>query len=354
MTRRSLRPISKRVLDVVFVVLALIGACQLYAAPHVFADPLEPRSITVSDNQAASAGVTYKVDVAIAAATTGSIAIQFCGNSPLVGTTCTPPSGFDATAANLTIQSGATGFTISPSSTANDIILTRPPANSGAVSASYTFTNITNPTSEGSLFGRISTYSSSDATGLPNEEAGLAMVITGGLGLNAEVPPYLTFCLGGSITGFDCTTATDPFSDLGDLTSLAARAAQTQLVVATNAANGYTMWAAGTTMTSGNNTIAPMGVLGPSQPGTPQFGMNLRANSAPVVGADAVGPGVGAPTANFNQPNFFFFHSGDALASSTNSDDFRKYTASYIVNIPSSQPGGVYSTTLTYVCLANF
>jgi len=42
------------------------------------------------------------------------------------------------------------------------------------------------------------------------------------------------------------------------------------------------------------------------------------------------------------------------VASSVTSDDMRLYTMSYIANIPVGQAPGQYSTTITYVCLANF
>jgi hypothetical protein len=171
--------------------------------------------------------------------------------------------------------------------------------------------------------------------------------------VNAEVPQFLLFCVGESITGFDCNTATEAFTDLGVLTSTVTSAAQSQLVVATNADNGYSLWAIGGTMTSGNNTIAAM-AGGPSTTGIAQFGLNFVANTAPVSGQSPTGPGSGAPTAPYSTPNQFRFVSGDILATSSLPDNYRKYTASYIVNIPSNQAGGVYSTTLTYITLANF
>jgi hypothetical protein len=125
------------------------------------------------------------------------------------------------------------------------------------------------------------------------------------------------------------------------------------MVIASNAGGGYSMWVAGTSMTSGANVITAM-TGGTAQKGTSQFGLNLIANTNPAVGQNPVGPGAGGVAAGYSQPDHFRFNSGDTLASVTLPDDLRKYTVSYIVNIPSNQPGGVYSTTLTYVCLANF
>ncbi|HEV7454957.1 MAG TPA: hypothetical protein VGO07_06895 [Candidatus Saccharimonadales bacterium] len=181
----------------------------------------------------------------------------------------------------------------------------------------------------------------------------MALYIHPSVDITAEVPPYLTFCLGENISGVDCSTATEPFSDMGNFSPNLTSAAQHQVVIATNAPDGYSMWATGTSMTSGGNVLVPM-TGGTSVKGTSQFGINLRANTIPVIGQNSAGPGVAAVTPNYAQPNHFRFNSGDMLATAPVPDDYRKYTISYVVNIPAGQPGGVYSATLTYVCLANF
>src|SRR5262249_35859155 len=152
------------------------------------------------------------------AATIGSIRVQFCSNTALVDDpTCTPPFGFDALNASLGSQAGVTGFTLSTSSTNNELVLTRPPAAQTPATGTYTFTHITNPSAAWSYYARVFTYSSSDGSGPYIDAGGLAFAIDPSLALSAEVPPYLTFCVGESISGFDCSTATEAFSDLGDL-----------------------------------------------------------------------------------------------------------------------------------------
>lgn len=349
----GVRNLATNLVRVIAIASLLVGAGPF--AARVDAAQLLIRSMRISDNQAGRTNVVYNTSFFLPqAGTLGSIQIEFCSNSPLEGDSCTAPAGFDASGAAITSQSGQTGFTVSSGSTANDLILTRPPAANGIGMVNYVLSGIANPSSGGPLFARISTYASSNATGGNTHFGGLALAILGLLSISGEVPPFLIFCVGESITGYDCTTATEPFSDLGDLSPAVTKAAQHQMVVATNANNGYSMWASGNTMTSGNNVINPMTTLGPSIKGTSQFGMNLRANTDPVVGQDPQGPGVGSLTANFNQPNQFYFHSGEAIATTPTSDAYRKYTVSYIVNVPNGQPGGVYSTTLVYTTLANF
>ena len=126
------------------------------------------------------------------------------------------------------------------------------------------------------------------------------------------------------------------------------------MLVATNAAQGYTIYMGGTTLISGNNIISELVGNDVSRPGVGQFGINLRANSSPSVGSEPAGPGNGVPTTNYGQTNRFRFVSGESLATYPAPDDIRQYTVSYIVNVPATQPSGVYVSTLTYVCLANF
>jgi hypothetical protein len=354
----DLRHAAKPVLGKLFLCI-IVAALLLAASPpflgHLRAAELTPRTMLMSSSLSGDGNVTYELLTEVATdGPVGSMAIEFCDNSPLEEVACNAPAGFDATNVVLANQSGITGFVISTSSTANVIILSRPPAFVAAgTQTDHAFRNIINPANDGPLFIRILTYPSSDASGPATDSGGMAHMINPGVSINAEVPPFIIFCVGESIGGLDCNTATEAFSDVGDLSSLTTGAAQHQALIATNAGNGYSMWVMGTSMTSGNNVLPAMSG-GPSQKGVPQFGINLRANSNPQIGQNPTGPGNAGVTPGYNQPNNFRFQSGDALATALAPDDYRKYTISYIVNVAPNQPGGVYSTTLTYVALGNF
>ncbi len=336
------------------VAALIIVAGPLKAVP-VGADQMTPRSLTLSSNIAGDQNVSYRAQFTIATSSLiGSIDILLCSDTPLLDQPCTPPVGLNTSSAQLTSALGQTGFSLSTTTPPNELLLTRAPLIAFAgQTVSYDFSKIANPTNPGPLFARFLTYASSDASGTPVDAGGLALYIANSLDVNAEVPPFLLFCLGENITAFDCSTATEPFSDMSDLSSSTTAAAQHQVLIATNAGNGYSMWVTGTSMQSGNDVITPMSG-GTSQKGTSQFGINLRANTAPHIGSDATGPGVANPVAAYNQPDHFRFQSGDTIAGAAAPSDFRKFTISYIVNVPAGQPGGVYSTTLTYICLANF
>jgi hypothetical protein len=286
--------------------------------------------------------------------TIGSIKLQLCSNSPLEGEICVAPSGTDVTAASLTNQSGEIGFSISPLTDANTLILTRTAIVSTATTVTYSFDNIHNPSAPGTYYGRLETFPTQDASGPNNDFGGLAFDIDNALQVSATVPPYLLFCSGITITGFDCDTASGNYVNLGNFSSTSASAAQTQILIATNGGGGYNVWANGNTLTSGNNIINAIGTGDVSRPGVSQFGINLVANTTPAVGEDPQGTGLATVVPGYDIPNFYKFVPNDVIVTRNDSDEYKKFTISYVVNVSAGQPVGIYVTTLTYVCLANF
>jgi hypothetical protein len=284
----------------------------------------------------------------------GSIDIQFCANDPLIGDPCTVPGGFDAGATVLASQTGPTGFSISGASTVNDIILTRPTSFAPASAASYEFTGITNPSAPGSYYVRVQTFPNSLAIGTASDYGGIAIAFLNQVAISAEVPPFLMFCTGLTIPGFNCANAAGDFIDFGELSSGRASSGSSKMLVATNAGSGYNITVDGPTMASGVNVINGLTTNDVSRPGIGQFGFNLRANTTPPDGSNPTGPGTGNPTAPYNQPNFYRLNSGDVIVTNAGPEDLREFTSSYIVNVPASQAPGIYVTTLTYIALATF
>jgi len=315
---------------------------------------LGSHAITMSDNTAGAHNVTYDVSFTIATpGTLGSVEIQFCDNSPLIDDPCDAPVGFDASGASVTAESGVTDFTIDGSSTANNIILTRTPTAVGAVAINVTFSGVINPANYGSYFAKIITHSSADASGGYTDNGGIAFTISPSLMVSSEVPPYLVFCAGVTIPAFDCNSTEGDFIDLGDFTPTETRSAQSQFMAATNGGGGYSIYSGGTTLTSGNNTINTMNGE-TAKLGVSQFGLNLAVNTSPAGGSGPTGAGTGVVAPAYNQPNHFKFIDGDRVAFATTAQEYKRYTATYVVNVAKDQAPGVYSTTLSYVCLANF
>jgi hypothetical protein len=193
-----------------------------------------------------------------------------------------------------------------------------------------------------------------DGTGPFVQAGGVALTTSRPVDLATEVPPYLTFCAGVQIAGLNCATANNFFINFGEFSTTQPRFGSSQMLAATNAPSGYTIRINGTTLTSGNNVIPALGSPQLSSPGTSQFGANLRQNTNPGVGANPVGPGVANPTADYNIPNRFKFIPNEVVVRSLTPSDTRKFTVSYIANVNEDQAPGVYSTTVTFISLANF
>lgn len=313
------------------------------------------RSLTIDHSQP---GVTATYTVAFefnSQVPVGSIDMLFCID-PIPYMPCDPPAGLDVSNATLSSQSGETGFGISQQ-TSNHIVLSRiSPSTVGSTRSTYVFTGVTNPTYMAHSFSiRLSDYASTDASGPYIDVGSVVTMITNDIFLETQVPPILTFCLAQKVSA-DCSFSEGGnFSDLGNLSPDETLYAQSQMGIGTNASSGFAVAAYGTSMAAGTHVIDPLPVQTPSKKGTNQFGINLVANTDPLVGADPDGPFLNAVTMNdYAEPNKFKYVSGDRLAFAPNVSLVRRFTTSYIVNVSPNLHPGVYATTITYICTGLF
>lgn len=144
--------------------------------------------------------------------------------------------------------------------------------------------------------------------------------------------------------------------DLGTLSDSVTGSDSNEMVIDTNATNGFTITISGATLTSGANTIDAIGAAASaSTSGTEQFGINLVANATPAIGADPSGTApIGSAAGQYGTADQFAFNSGDTIASAAVAVNSTTFTVSYIVNISSTTESGTYATTLTYSATANF
>lgn len=343
--------IRTRILSIIMASLIMV-ASLLSLVDRTSALTLASRSVLISNSR--PSGITsHQFDFVVASmASVGSIEFEYCENDPFVGAPCSVPPGLSLAGVSLSAQSGETGFSIY-SSTANRVILTRPSILAIPSAVSYTFDNAVNPVENNKVvYVRISTFSSIDATGPRTDSGAVAFSTASGIAVDGFVPPYLTLCVGVTVD-LNCQNSSGSQLDFGEFSSKQTKALTSQFSAATNDPGGYSMFVAGPTMTSGSNIIPALAVLSPSQTGKSQFGMNLRANLSPPIGADSNGVGTAVPTAGFASSNFYSFNN-QIVASSPISTEFNRFTASYIVNISPSQSPGIYSTTLTYIATAAF
>ena len=298
----------------------------------------------------------------------GSIKFEYCTTA---AGACTVPTGLSTTSATIGSQSGVTGFTIN-NSTNGAPYLTRTAA-TGTGAVSYRLDSVTNPTATNTtFFVRIATYASTDTTGGTTDLGTVTASTATQIILSGTMPESLVFCTGETISTNlgvpDCSTATGgsiSFDQLFSPTDTAST--QSQMAASTNAGFGYVITVNGPTLTSGANTITAMSTAGTGVHGTSQFGMNLKANTTATT---TVARGVEvAPSANgtnfrgqsktgYDTVDTFKYVTGETVAASDNGSagatDAQIFTASYVVNVPGSQPAGTYTTTLTYICTPTF
>ena len=308
-------------------------------------------------------------------ASIGSIKFLYCTTA---SGTCTMPTGLVTTSATMGTETGATGFTL-VNTTNGSPYITRTASNlNNNVAVTEQLLSVTNPTTTNlSFYVRISDYTSTDTTGSAIDTGTVAASTATQIVLTGTMPESLIFCTGGTVStnggGIpDCTTATSGAVSFNQLFSPADTATATsQMAASTNASTGYVITVAGTTLTSGSNTVSAMTTSGGAfgTRGLSQFGLNLRANttttSTPAVGTD-VAPaangtnfrGQAIPSSGYEVVDKFRFVTGESIANSANGSagptDAQIYTVSYIVNVSGGQPIGTYTTTLTYVCTATF
>jgi len=201
---------------------------------------------------------------------------------------------------------------------------------------------ITNPTAGTKLISIGGTFGDSG-------QLGVVIVSDDQVVVNATVDPTITFTITNNSVTLLTAAAGNP-----DSSNTAYNGSNT-LAAATNADNGYVITYLGSTLTSGGNTITAMAAQAASSTGTEQFGVNLKNNATPNVGADPSG-GSGAPVADYNTADQYKFVAGATtnLASAAGPSQTTTYTVSYITNVADITEAGAYSTTITYICTGTF
>jgi hypothetical protein len=368
--RNRISAVAGLMLLVGFLVISSLPAKQVYAAQ------ITTRSLTlqagVSDGGSKPGGVVnhlFNFNVPTSG-NVGSIQFLYC---TLAAGSCTTPTGLDTTAATMGSQSGATGFSLVNTTNGAPYITRTAASVTAPIALSYQLLGVTNPTTTNqTFFVRISTFASTDTTGGATDTGTVTASTATQIDLTGTMPESLVFCTGGTVgttSGVpDCATATSGAIDFNQLFSPTDTATATsQMAASTNAGSGYIISVNGPTLTSGSNTITAMGTSTTGVRGTSQFGLNLKANttatSNPAIGTEV------APSANgtnykgqsntgYDTVDNFKFTTADTVANSANGgaggSDAQIFTASYIVNVPGSQPAGTYTSTLTYICTPTF
>lgn len=338
--------------------VAIFGLTLSWLSPMTAeAAQITSRKVTLSTSSpaASAATTTYTLNFTVPSATVvKSFSATACDAA---SGSCVTPTGFSVASSAIsqpTNLGDASGWTVS-TATAGSLRLSK----SGNVAAptgaqTVVFSNVQNPTTANTTFYlRLTTYS--DATWTTPIDTGVVAASTSNLiQLTGVMDESLVFCTGTSITGTNCATATGTSVDFGTFSSTATRSGTSVMAASTNGQAGYAITVNGATLTSGANTISALGSPTASSIGSSQFGLNIRDNATPNVGAEPSGASGTSYGSGYGTADSYKFVTGDSVISRANQGDATAFTVSYIVNVPGSQPAGTYTATMTYICTATF
>lgn len=368
---RAVKPTRKAMAGIQAIVL-LIGV--MVPIHQVHAAQLNNRALSTSSSVASATGVTYEYSYTVATdgSDLGSFKFEICTNDPFPDTSCTSPSGFDASgaaASNTTVTVGGTSQSIlavntssTDAGTTNQIEIELDTAVGSVASGTevvVTFdSTITNPDSSNTeFFSRLYTYS--DTTNNTKvDDGGLAFSTAESVDVTARVQETLTFCIFAS--GASCATPGDTTVDLGVLSTSTDNTGTHKAQAATNALNGYVLQYAGTTLTHNNDTdtIDAIGATGTtSSPGTEQFGLNISISNTPNTSSSL--------DADYSGTNYAFVDgatvtdgtddtASNTIATSSGPIDNNVYDLEFLGNVDEVTPTGTYTTTVTYVATATY
>ena len=371
------------------VILAIAMAVTPLLTSTANAALLTPRKLTLQQGSGGDGGtlpsgvVNHEFTFTVpTTANIGSVRMQYCTTTE---GTCTTPTGLTTTGGPVAsgTQSGATGFTLDKTTNgAPYFTRTAASVNSGTVVV-LPINSVVNPSTVGTFFVRISTYTAASLGGTITDAGVVAASTAQAIVLSGTMPESLIFCTGGTVTA-NCastTTGTIAFNQLFSPTDTAI--ATSQMAASTNALYGYVITVNGPTLTNGSATIpgyTTATALTSANRGVSGWGMNLRANTAAVasafpgssaeLNATSVGDGVnlkGQALTGYNTVDTFKFTSGDSVANSASTGgalgtvgatlgptNSQIYTVSYAANVAGNQLAGTYTSTLTYICTPTF
>ena len=143
-------------------------------------------------------------------------------------------------------------------------------------------------------------------------------------------------------------------SNLGTLTTNKTATKVMVVKVRNYLSGGYTLQIAGDPPKYKDHYLKTLTKPTNSIQGEEQFGLNVVANTIPVIGADVVqtpsgSTSFGYVTNNYKTANMFMYKSGDVIAESKSESGQTDYTISMIVNISSGTPAGSYGADFSAV-----
>lgn len=338
------------------------------------------RSIMMSTTAINATNVAYQVNFTTVTdgQSIGSIVVEFCSNSPILGDSCSvgSPAFMNSNYSTLTVnnQTGnVTDLSVdTTNSTANRVVLKRTGGAAAVANGAISFTlgngttnGFTNPGADNTTFyARIMTLTTTDGSvpgGNENnatDAGGIALSTATTLRVTAKVQESLLFCV---YTQTDCTTGGNAVS-LGDPNGVLASntttyTSQAYFDVASNAVHGVSIHVKGDTLKSGSFSIDPAGatcLVDPTSSSTEMFGLriaNLGTNETATAPYDCASGSHGfdnnATTGTTSQFGQEIAHTGGAT-------DVSQTTIEFAAKSANTSEAGVYYTDLTLIATAEY
>lgn len=373
-----------------YIVAAVALLLAMILPTLVSADQITTRSVALSSSSVEAEDVTYQVKFNTVRAA-GAFVVDFCSNSPLVGSDCTAPVGFDATAAT----SASSGFTDVSALDANTVVVAAATQIAAATAVTVDLENITNPDDAGTIYARIVTYGTDTAAdaytstslGTHVDDGAVAIAITDTTSVSGAVLETLQFCAAGGddITGItaNCANAADnaPVLRLG-VDQGGVVALQTGTIsegniytqVSTNAASGAVVSLKSGNTCGGLKRVNATGcdiaaaATDPVTLNSSLFGMRIVAGTDPAGVGVATGAyqihGGGTPYYNGTDLKFNYVSGGASGVTSTYGDQIlntagapatnKNMTLTFGATVNNSTPAGNYANDLSLIATGTF
>ena len=287
--------------------LILVMLAMYLVIPTGQAAKIANRSVTITDSRPSQTAVEYIFEGDFSATDVKCIKVQFCANAT---GTCTP-SSITVTGASKGTSGNWSGFVYAnwtggtPDNTDKIMTFTYATGEAGGTGGKFAIGALTNPTSAGTNFARINTYTNVDCSTGATDDGVVAFAIVSGVAVTATVAETLTFTLSQSAVDFgEMGTSAIRYATAGAASGGSdtepGAGLPCQLTLSTNAASGATITIqdigdgttnAGLYSSSATKLIAATGpstVAGGTESYAP-YGKNDGANLTIVAGFQTAG-----------------------------------------------------------------
>ncbi len=375
---QALAPTAKRYWSTAILVVFLAAiALPSILASYVSAAQVTTRSIQLSSAAPSATAVEYTIR--FTAPTSGSnikgMVIDFCSESPILGTACTTPAGLIIPTASPTVTGINGAGTWTATNTAGAFRLTNTSGTTPSGPITIVATGFTNPSATGPFYGRIFTYATDTPVGaytstVPGasvvDSGGVAMSITQTIGVTATVRETLTFCVSKAAPTASCGGTNSPAVVLGtgspaslESSTVAQDTAHFQL--STNASGATTVYIKGSSinLVAGSSNIP--GVNHASAPQTlatatanGNFGFRT-ANIAGGTGTVTLDTHYASATANQgNMQSAVTATYGDDVATTTGPVADKNVQLTFVAVAGTTTPAGIYTGNYSLIATPSY